>query len=111
MKRGEQAPGDDASRLIDQRIRELEGWRGETLARMRALVLEADAGIVGDPQVQPASTRDPPGACTDRAGAPRQRTRRAVDRPLPGMIGVGGPCGDLRNPRRGPLPGARHHGA
>lgn len=32
----------DASKLIDQRIRELEGWRGETLARMRALILEAD---------------------------------------------------------------------
>jgi hypothetical protein len=31
-----------ASRLIDQRIRELDGWRGETLARMRALILEAD---------------------------------------------------------------------
>jgi hypothetical protein len=30
------------SRLIDQRIRDLEGWRGETLARMRALILEAD---------------------------------------------------------------------
>ena len=31
-----------ASRLIDQRILDLGGWRGETLARMRALVLEAD---------------------------------------------------------------------
>jgi hypothetical protein len=31
-----------ASRLIDQRIRDLGGWRGETLARMRALILEAD---------------------------------------------------------------------
>ena len=31
-----------ASRLIDQRIRDLRGWRGETLARMRALILEAD---------------------------------------------------------------------
>jgi hypothetical protein len=30
------------SELIDQRIRDLEGWRGETLARMRALILEAD---------------------------------------------------------------------
>ena len=30
-----------ASELIDQRIRDLGGWRGETLARMRALVLEA----------------------------------------------------------------------
>ena len=36
------APGQPASRLIDQRIRELEGWRGETLARMRELILEAD---------------------------------------------------------------------
>ena len=31
-----------ASQLIDQRILDLEGWRGETLARMRALILEAD---------------------------------------------------------------------
>ena len=31
-----------ASRMIDQRIRDLGGWRGETLARMRALILEAD---------------------------------------------------------------------
>jgi len=35
----------DASKHIDQRIRELEGWRGETLSRMRALILEADPGI------------------------------------------------------------------
>ena len=34
-----------ASRLIDERIRDLGGWRGETLARMRALVLEADPGM------------------------------------------------------------------
>jgi hypothetical protein len=31
-----------ASQLIDERIHNLEGWRGETLARMRALVLKAD---------------------------------------------------------------------
>jgi|ERR1043165_5497127 hypothetical protein len=35
----------DASRLIDRRIRELKGWRGDTLARMRALILQADPGI------------------------------------------------------------------
>ena len=34
-----------ASRLIDERIRELDGWRGETLARMRALILKADPGM------------------------------------------------------------------
>lgn len=31
-----------ASLLIDVRIRELKGWRGETLARMRSLILAAD---------------------------------------------------------------------
>src|SRR5688572_4116887 len=36
------ASGESASQLIDQRIRDLGGWRGETLARMRALILEAD---------------------------------------------------------------------
>ena len=36
------AIGNPASGLIDQRILDLGGWRGETLARMRALILEAD---------------------------------------------------------------------
>ncbi len=34
------------SRLIDRRIAELADWRGETLARLRALVKEADPDIV-----------------------------------------------------------------
>jgi hypothetical protein len=34
-----------ASGLINQRIRDLGDWRGETLARMRALILEADPEI------------------------------------------------------------------
>jgi hypothetical protein len=36
------ATGKSASQLIDERIRDLDGWRGETLARMRALILDAD---------------------------------------------------------------------
>ena len=36
----------DASRLIDQRIAELGDWRGETLARMRALIHEADPQMI-----------------------------------------------------------------
>ena len=40
------ATGKPASRLIDQRIRDLGGWRGETLARMRALILEADPEMI-----------------------------------------------------------------
>jgi hypothetical protein len=42
MRSRERATGKPASRLIDQRIRDLGGWRGETLARMRALILEAN---------------------------------------------------------------------
>ena len=37
-----QATGKAASRLIDERIRDVGGWQGETLARMRALILQAD---------------------------------------------------------------------
>lgn len=37
---------DSPSRLIDERIKELADWRGETLARLRALVKEADPEIV-----------------------------------------------------------------
>ncbi len=36
---------ESASQLIDARIRELVGWRGETFARMRELILEADPEI------------------------------------------------------------------
>ncbi len=36
------ASGKAASQLIDQRIADLGGWRGATLARMRALILEAE---------------------------------------------------------------------
>ena len=42
----EPATGNPASRLIDQRIGDLEGWRGEMLARMRALILEADPEMI-----------------------------------------------------------------
>ena len=38
----ESAPAALAPKLIDQRIRELGGWHGRALARMRALILEAD---------------------------------------------------------------------
>jgi len=41
----ERASGESASLLIDQRIRDVGGWRGETLARMRNLILEADPAM------------------------------------------------------------------
>jgi hypothetical protein len=34
------------SKLIDAKIKELIGWRGETLARIRALIREADPEVV-----------------------------------------------------------------
>ena len=37
--------GPPASELIDRRIAELGDWRGETLARMRALIHEADPDV------------------------------------------------------------------
>ena len=40
-----QEPG-PASEAIDARIAELDDWRGETLARVRALIREADPDVV-----------------------------------------------------------------
>ncbi|MCA1407361.1 DUF1801 domain-containing protein [Ensifer sp. IC3342] len=37
---------DNPSRLIDARIKELGDWRSETLARVRALIKEADPEVV-----------------------------------------------------------------
>jgi hypothetical protein len=39
-------PPDAASRLIDKRIKSLGDWRGETLARMRGLILSVDPEII-----------------------------------------------------------------
>jgi hypothetical protein len=38
--------GQSASELISKRIAELDDWRGETLSRMRKLVMEADPDVV-----------------------------------------------------------------
>ena len=38
--------GASPAHLIDARIEELSDWRGETLARVRALIREADPEVV-----------------------------------------------------------------
>ena len=38
--------GDSPSRQIDRKIKELGDWRGETLARIRKLIKQADPGVV-----------------------------------------------------------------
>jgi hypothetical protein len=46
MKSQPKAAGDAASRLINEKIAELGDWRGDTLARMRGLIKEADPDVV-----------------------------------------------------------------
>jgi hypothetical protein len=40
------AGGDSPARLIDARIKKLGDWRGETLARVRAVIKQADPDVV-----------------------------------------------------------------
>ena len=40
--------GESPSQLIDARVRELGDWRGETLARVRTLIKQADPEVVED---------------------------------------------------------------
>ena len=46
MKKSATTKGPSPSRLIDARIRELDDWRGETLAHVRALIKQADPEVV-----------------------------------------------------------------
>ena len=46
MKKSTPPPGKTASDMIDMRIEELADWRGKTLARLRALIKQADPGVV-----------------------------------------------------------------
>jgi hypothetical protein len=51
MKKSKTAPkkekaGDSPSQLIDAKIAALNDWRGETLARVRALIKEADRDVI-----------------------------------------------------------------
>ena len=46
MKKRTVPETDTPSRLIDARIVQFDDWRGQTLARLRELVLEADPAIV-----------------------------------------------------------------
>ncbi|MFY2561732.1 DUF1801 domain-containing protein [Corallococcus terminator] len=46
MKKAGASEGPPASELISQRIVDLGGWRGETLARMRKLIKDADPEVV-----------------------------------------------------------------
>jgi hypothetical protein len=46
MKNSDAGQGHPASELISKRVAELGDWRGETLARMRTLIQQADPEVV-----------------------------------------------------------------
>ncbi len=46
MKKNESQKSISPSQLIDARIKELSDWRGETLARVRSLIRQADPQVV-----------------------------------------------------------------
>jgi hypothetical protein len=46
MKSSATTKGESPSRLIDARIKELNDWRGKTLAHVRALIKQADPEVV-----------------------------------------------------------------
>ncbi|MEA2489454.1 MAG: hypothetical protein QOH21_1246 [Acidobacteriota bacterium] len=46
MKKNATTEDKSPSRLIDARIAELDDWRGKTLARVRALIKEADPKVI-----------------------------------------------------------------
>ena len=46
VKKSAATDGGSPARLIDARIEELGGWRGQALARVRALIKEADPEVV-----------------------------------------------------------------
>jgi hypothetical protein len=46
MKKSAPTKGESPSRLIDARIKELDDWRGRTLAHVRALIKQADPEAV-----------------------------------------------------------------
>src|SRR5882672_10448123 len=46
MKKSATTKGESPSRLIDARIKELDDWRGKTLAHVRALIKQADPEVI-----------------------------------------------------------------
>ena len=53
-------PADSASGLIDTRIKQLGDWRGKMLAKVRAIIHEADPDIVEEWKWQKASSPGTP---------------------------------------------------
>jgi hypothetical protein len=55
MPRKASAPPDDASELIEHKIKSLGDWRGEMLAKLRGLILDADPEMIEEVKWRKAS--------------------------------------------------------
>ena len=87
------AAGKAASKLISERIAELGDWRGDTLARMRALIREADPDVVEEWKWKKASkeTGTPTwshdgGICTFYKGASLKDPAKLFNSSLDGNV-------------------------
>ena len=63
------------SELIDARIEEMGDWRGTTLARLRALIKQADPAVVEEWKWRKASNPGFRCGLTRESSAPARRTR------------------------------------
>ena len=70
MKKSATARGTSSSRKIDAKTKELDDWRGRTLARVRTLIKQADPAVVEEWKWKKASSPGVPvwshagGVCT-----------------------------------------------
>ncbi len=60
MKKGATTKDESPSRLIEARIKELNDWRGRALARVRALIKQADPEVVEEWKWRKASSPGTP---------------------------------------------------
>jgi hypothetical protein len=69
------AQDESPSELIDAKIEELGDWRGQTLARLRALIKKADPEVVEEWKWRKPSNPGVPVCLTRASSAPARPTR------------------------------------
>jgi hypothetical protein len=75
MAKGPAESAEAPSQLIEARIEELGDWRGKTLARVRALIRQADPEVVEEWKWRKASNPGVPVGLTKGRSARARRTR------------------------------------
>jgi len=76
MKKSGSKPVESASQLVDLRIESLGDWRGEMLARIRALIKQADPEVLEECKwVKPSNPWECLSGRTAASSAPERPTR------------------------------------